>query len=349
MSSNIFKTSEYHIHDGEDIACMRAACDIYFTEFDNHLLKIVIEPSVITYEDDKAVRQMIINARALKVYAHQSMSMDKVSVLEDASNYIKELQGRVLELKGSPGTKRKHVHKSVIFVKGSKRSASDDEYYLSDYKNSEVGSTVTLTYFPCDQLFLFDALLVSLLLTAKSSHQSAGIVKQALFSIAQCVVVLCLATKDYNCSSTREEDQLEWKNKLRKLQNIMLRIITSPFNLGRMIEEINKDETLNLVKSRELGKSHDTVKHKMESDHDDDDRTLAETLLNIKKSAAKGKAIMQEFEPLKKIKKKEMIQISLNEEFAKSFYEEEQAQILQDEVYAKQVEAQWIADEERIP
>ncbi|GJV66520.1 hypothetical protein Tco_1482029 [Tanacetum coccineum] len=89
---------------------------------------------------------------------------------------------------------------------------------------------------------------------------------------------------------------------------------------GRMIEEIDKDETINLVKSRELGKS-----------------------------AAKGKAIMQESEPLKKIKKKEMIQISLDEEFAKTFYEEEQAQIMQDEVYAKQVETQWIADEERIP
>ncbi|GKD07414.1 hypothetical protein Tco_1187099 [Tanacetum coccineum] len=118
---------------------------------------------------------------------------------------------------------------------------------------------------------------------------------------------------------------------------------------GRMIEEINKDETVKLVKSRELGESHDTAEHRMESEHDDDDRTFAETLMNIKKSAAKGKAIMQESEPPKKINKKEMIQISLDEEFAKSFYEEEQAQILQDEVYAKQVEAQWIADEERIP
>ncbi|GJZ87661.1 hypothetical protein Tco_0659271 [Tanacetum coccineum] len=81
-----------------------------------------------------------------------------------------------------------------------------------------------------------------------------------------------------------------------------------------------------------LGKSHDTTKHRMESEHDDDDdRTLAETLLNIKRSAAKGKAITQESEPPKKIKKKEMIQMSLDEEFAKSFYEEEQAQILQDE------------------
>ncbi|GKC17620.1 hypothetical protein Tco_1014402 [Tanacetum coccineum] len=74
--------------------------------------------------------------------------------------------------------------------------------------------------------------------------------------------------------------------------------------------------------SLDLGKSHDTAEHRMESEHDDDDRTLVETLLNIKRSAAKGKAIMQESEPPKKIKKKEMIQI---------------------------IEAQWIANEERIP
>nr|GEV05740.1 hypothetical protein [Tanacetum cinerariifolium] len=71
---------------------------------------------------------------------------------------------------------------------------------------------------------------------------------------------------------------------------------------GSMIEEINEDENVNLVKSN------------------DDEITLAKTLVNIKKSAAKdkGKAIMQESEPLKKIKKKEMIQISLDEEIAQS-------------------------------
>ncbi|GJS10411.1 cullin-associated NEDD8-dissociated protein 1, partial [Tanacetum coccineum] len=173
------------------------------------------------------------------------LNMDKVSVLENASNYIIKLQGRVLELEGSPGTKRKHVHESVISVKGSRRSASDDEYYLSDYMNSKVWyltsrlvslflrdkrlrqeALLALQNFFATVFYStntsFDALLVSLLLTAKSSHQSAGIVKQALFSIAQCVVVLCLATEDYNCSSTRKEDHLEWKNRLRKLQNIML-------------------------------------------------------------------------------------------------------------------------------
>ncbi|GJS15050.1 putative ribonuclease H-like domain-containing protein [Tanacetum coccineum] len=91
---------------------------------------------------------------------------------------------------------------------------------------------------------------------------------------------------------------------------------------GRMIDEIDKDENVNFVKSRELGKSHDTAEHRMEIEYGDDDRTLTETLLNIKRSAAKGKAIMQESEPPKKIKKKEMIQI---------------------------IEAQWITDEERIP
>nr|GEW67786.1 hypothetical protein [Tanacetum cinerariifolium] len=96
--------------------------------------------------------------------------------------------------------------------------------------------------------------------------------------------------------------------------------------------------------------------HKLESDDtevvdfsstspqkDDDEITLAETLVNIKKSATKDKdkAIMQEFEPSKKIKKKEMIQISLNEEITQRFYKEEQAQLLRDEEYAQQVQAQW--------
>nr|GEV27051.1 hypothetical protein [Tanacetum cinerariifolium] len=72
---------------------------------------------------------------------------------------------------------------------------------------------------------------------------------------------------------------------------------------------------------------------------DDDEITLAETLVNIKKSAIKdkGKSIMQESEPPKKIKKKEMIQISFDEEIAQRFYEEEKAQLLKDEEYAQQV------------
>nr|GEZ99690.1 hypothetical protein [Tanacetum cinerariifolium] len=70
---------------------------------------------------------------------------------------------------------------------------------------------------------------------------------------------------------------------------------------GMMIEEIDEDENVNLVKSSKQGKAHETVGHKMESD-------------DIRQE--KGKAIMEESEPSKKIKKKEMIQISLDEEIA---------------------------------
>ncbi|GJY73903.1 putative ribonuclease H-like domain-containing protein [Tanacetum coccineum] len=70
--------------------------------------------------------------------------------------------------------------------------------------------------------------------------------------------------------------------------------------------------------------AHEIAGHRIESDDtevvdfstagpqsDEDEVTLAETLVNIKVSATKdkGKAIMQESEPPKKIKKKEMIQI----------------------------------------
>nr|GFC48507.1 hypothetical protein [Tanacetum cinerariifolium] len=55
----------------------------------------------------------------------------------------------------------------------------------------------------------------------------------------------------------------------------------------------------------------ETVEHSR-----DDDETLAETLLNIKRSSSndKGKGIMQVTELPKKLKKKEMIQLSLDEE-----------------------------------
>nr|GEW47501.1 hypothetical protein [Tanacetum cinerariifolium] len=82
---------------------------------------------------------------------------------------------------------------------------------------------------------------------------------------------------------------------------------------GRMIEEIDKDKNVNLVQSSEQGEAYETVEHRMDFStafpQIDDDETLAETLLNIKRSAAKdkGKAIMQESKSPKKIKKKKMM------------------------------------------
>nr|GEW24363.1 ribonuclease H-like domain-containing protein [Tanacetum cinerariifolium] len=121
----------------------------------------------------------------------------------------------------------------------------------------------------------------------------------------------------------------------------------------RMIEEIDKDKNVNLVKSSEQGEAHETAKHRMDlsnASQINDNETLAETLLNIKRSAAKDKGIviMQESESLKKIKKKEIMQISLDEEIAQRFYEEEKAQVLRDEGYAQQVRDQWITDETRL-
>nr|GEV67883.1 retrovirus-related Pol polyprotein from transposon TNT 1-94 [Tanacetum cinerariifolium] len=78
---------------------------------------------------------------------------------------------------------------------------------------------------------------------------------------------------------------------------------------GRMIEEIDEDENVNLVKSSKQGEAHETTGHRMESDDTevvdfstaspqkyDDDLTVAETLVNIKKSAAKDKEITMLFD-----------------------------------------------------
>ncbi|GKA69251.1 hypothetical protein Tco_0775315 [Tanacetum coccineum] len=111
--------------------------------------------------------------------------------------------------------------------------------------------------------------------------------------------------------------------------------IEDPSKQGRMIEEIDQDENVNLVKSSKQGEAHETAEHRMESDvdfsttspqNDDDELTLAKTLVNIKRSAVKykGKDIMQESEPPKKIKKREMIQIGHDEELAKSTARQEQ-------------------------
>nr|GEU95142.1 hypothetical protein [Tanacetum cinerariifolium] len=68
----------------------------------------------------------------------------------------------------------------------------------------------------------------------------------------------------------------------------------------RMIEEFDKDGIVNLVQSSEQGEAQDTSKHRMEfsiaSPQTADNETFTETLLNIKRSAAKdkGKGIMQE-------------------------------------------------------
>lgn len=50
----------------------------------------------------------------------------------------------------------------------------------------------------------FDSLLESLLASFKPSAESGSIAKQELYSIAECVGVLCHAAGDQKCSSTVE-------------------------------------------------------------------------------------------------------------------------------------------------
>nr|GEV03044.1 hypothetical protein [Tanacetum cinerariifolium] len=84
-------------------------------------------------------------------------------------------------------------------------------------------------------------------------------------------------------SSDEEEPSVDIKDSLKQ---------------GRMIEELDKDEDVNLVS--EQGEVQDTEKDK-------------------------GKGIMQDSELPKKLKKKEMIQLSLNEELSQKLYVEELA------------------------
>nr|GEX98447.1 hypothetical protein [Tanacetum cinerariifolium] len=86
--------------------------------------------------------------------------------------------------------------------------------------------------------------------------------------------------------------------------------------------------TILITLTKKVKKFEKKLKHKrkravidsLEDEEANDDETHVEILLNIKRSASKdkGKSIMQESEPPKKIKKKEMMQISLDEEISQS-------------------------------
>nr|GEW45477.1 hypothetical protein [Tanacetum cinerariifolium] len=133
------------------------------------------------------------------------------------------------------------------------------------------------------------------------------------------------------------------KNLEKKLKHKRIRMTTwsKVVSKGRHMRQLSIEWILVLLVLKQL-----MMKLLVKSN---DDETLAETLLNIKRSAAKdkGKAIMQESESPKKIKKKEMMKISLDEEIAQRFYEEEKAQILRDEEYAQQIERENFSIEER--
>nr|GEX86648.1 hypothetical protein [Tanacetum cinerariifolium] len=129
---------------------------------------------------------------------------------------------------------------------------------------------------------------------------------------------LCTILSNRRHSSSKREVEQLFTPQMKKNQVWILRILLKQ---GRMIKELDKDEDVKLVSKQ--GEVHETV----EVSKYDDDATLAKTLLNIKRSTTKdkGKGIMQETELPKKIKKREMIQLSLDEELAQKLYARELA------------------------
>nr|GEU85845.1 ribonuclease H-like domain-containing protein [Tanacetum cinerariifolium] len=127
---------------------------------------------------------------------------------------------------------------------------------------------------------------------------------------------------------TKRVKKLETQLKQKKSRAIIHSSNEEELSLGikdspkqeRMIGEIDKDKTINLVSKQ--GEVQQTVEPL-----EDDDATLAKTLLNIKRSTAKdkGKGIMQETKLPRKIRKREMIQLSLDEELAQNLHAEELA------------------------
>nr|GEX94020.1 hypothetical protein [Tanacetum cinerariifolium] len=130
-------------------------------------------------------------------------------------------------------------------------------------------------------------------------------------------ITLAELMKTYTILSNRVT-QLE--TELSTIKAVYNKAFITLTNRERIIEEKDKDENINLVS--EQGEVQETAEHSR-----DDDETLAETLLNIKRSSTKdkGKGIMQETELPKKLKKKEMIQLHLDEELAQKLYAEELA------------------------
>ncbi|KAL8217841.1 hypothetical protein R6Q57_021214 [Mikania cordata] len=74
--------------------------------------------------------------------------MDKASVLEDASNHIRQLQDRVKELEGLLGNKRKDGQECVISMKRSRIINSDVEYSSSEETDSRESTNPPCKSFP---------------------------------------------------------------------------------------------------------------------------------------------------------------------------------------------------------
>nr|GEW14280.1 hypothetical protein [Tanacetum cinerariifolium] len=127
------------------------------------------------------------------------------------------------------------------------------------------------------------------------------------------------------------ETCIKLSNKVTQLENELSTtkavynkaFITLTNRVKKLESQLKQKRSKAVIHSSDEEGPSETTEHP----RDDDDETLVETLMNIKRSSAKDmrKGIMQETELPKKLKKKEMIQLSLDEELAQKLFAEELA------------------------
>ncbi|GJY30020.1 hypothetical protein Tco_0405787, partial [Tanacetum coccineum] len=109
--------------------------------------------------------------------------------------------------------------------------------------------------------------------------------------------------------------------------------LEDPSKQGRKIIEIDQDPSISLVQDEGTSWIQEDIQEKIKhSTVISEVSTAAANLVYIRRSAQKrkdkGKAIMQESEPPKKVKKRVQVQMSMDEELAKKVFEEEQAKAM---------------------
>ncbi|KAI4375458.1 hypothetical protein MLD38_013325 [Melastoma candidum] len=158
---------------------------------------VIAELTAFLRKANRALRQATLGTLNSLISAYGD-SIDS-SAYEKLSNFISACTGTLLHLDGDNRSSRNFglavaervLPQALTLIKSSLLQRQG----LSPLQNF----FAALVYSANSS---FDSLLESLLSSAKPYPQSGAIVKQALYSIAQCVAVLCLAAGDQKCSST---------------------------------------------------------------------------------------------------------------------------------------------------
>ncbi|GJR67778.1 hypothetical protein Tco_0013843 [Tanacetum coccineum] len=165
---------------------------------------------------------------------------------------------------------------------------------------------------------------------------------------------LCIAITKLVLKVNKLEQQVRSGKARRKARIVLLEdedAAVDPSKHGRKIAQIDTDPTISLVQDEETSWCQEDVETQEKNIVDTEEvsnadvpvstagvevststhnvSTAAATLVYIRRSASKakekGKAIMQELEPLKKLKKRVQVQMSVDEELARKVQVEEQA------------------------